>query len=94
MNTCVKADVIWLHAGLPVAGMDVTPTNEVERGFTIGVVIFALVQTSGFEWKQQGVGTPSSFACKVGFAYVVGSITASLGQLRAMSEEACRECAG
>ena len=26
--------------------------------------------------------------CEVGFAYVVGSITASLGQLRAMSEEA------
>ena len=24
-------------------GMDVTPTNEIERGFTIGVVVFALV---------------------------------------------------
>eukprot|EP00913_Durusdinium_trenchii_P025737 g24153.t1 len=49
--------------------MDVTPTNEVERGFTIGVVVFALV----------------------GFAYVVGSITASLAQLRTMSEEASKD---
>jgi len=59
----------WSLTQFTPAGMDVTPTNEIERGFTIGVVIFALV----------------------GFAYVVGSITASLGQLRAMSEEASKD---
>ena len=72
--------------------MDVTPTNEVERGFTIGVVVFALVT-----WLQSNQeSSPSSFlfhwsrvsCAEVGFAYVVGSITASLAQLRTMSEEA------
>lgn len=59
----------WSLTQFTPAGMDVTPTNEVERGFTIGVVVFALV----------------------GFAYVVGSITASLAQLRTMSEEASKD---
>jgi len=59
----------WSLTQFTPAGMDVTPTNEIERGFTIGVVVFALV----------------------GFAYVVGSITASLGQLRTMSEEASKD---
>ena len=36
---------LWL--GLSFWGMDVTPTNEVERGFTIGVVVFALVAWHG-----------------------------------------------
>ncbi|CAJ1419530.1 unnamed protein product [Effrenium voratum] len=59
----------WSLTQFTPAGMDVTPTNPVERGFTIGVVVFALV----------------------GFAYVVGSITASLAQLRTMSEEASKD---
>ncbi|CAK8990322.1 unnamed protein product [Durusdinium trenchii] len=62
--------------------MDVTPTNEVERGFTIGVVVFALAA-----WQLKDV----EHSVDVGFAYVVGSITASLAQLRTMSEEASKD---
>ncbi len=37
---------------------------------------------------RQQIWQLSESWAKVGFAYVVGSITASLGQLRTMSEEA------
>lgn len=42
-------------------GMDVTPTNEVERGFTIGVVVFALVtwQRGASHPKQEKIGVES-----------------------------------
>ena len=42
-------------------------------------------------WEDhEGPPCPMPPISEVGFAYVVGSITASLGQLRAMSEEALR----
>mmetsp|Transcript_14422 Transcript_14422/g.41465 ORF Transcript_14422/g.41465 Transcript_14422/m.41465 type:complete len:466 (-) Transcript_14422:55-1452(-) len=59
----------WSMTQFTPASMNVQPQNTLERGFSIVVIIFALV----------------------GFSYVVGSITGSLTQLRALKEEGAKQ---
>jgi len=59
----------WAITQFTPASMRVQPVDNGERGYAIGVVVFALV----------------------GFAYVVGSITGSLTQLRGMKESESKQ---
>ena len=58
MATLLKIHHAKLLKSFP--GMDVTPTNEVERGFTIGVVVFALVTWQKLHFRPQESSQQSS----------------------------------